>query len=342
MESGIISCGVYIPKLRIKREEYQRVWGYFSPRLVEEKSVADFDEDPITMGVEAASNALRNATVEASAIEAVYFASTSPPYAEKQNASTIATALGCRNNTATLDVTSSTRSGASALLSCLDFVGSGRGTRGLVIAADCPVGDPTAPIEHQLGAGAAAVIVGRERLGATVDGSASVVSEGLGERFRRDGSAFVTALDLGTYHDAILDHAVSSCMKSIMEKLGRTSRDYDWLVLQGLDGAKSLEISKRLGFEESKITPSLVSTKIGDVGAASSILALSKLLELAIPRQRGILCSYGPGAGAEAFSFAVEREMKPIAGAGYEDYLARKEYIDYATYLKLRRLLAKS
>lgn len=342
MQAGIVSCGIYIPRLRIKREEYQRVWGYFSPRGVEEKSVADFDEDSITMGVEAASNALRNAGVDASEMDAVYFASTSPPYAEKQNASTIATALGCRSDTATLDVTSSIRSGTSALMSCLDYASSGRGRTGLVVAADCPLGDPTAPLEHQLGAAAAAMIVGREKVGAVLDGSLSTTTESLGERFRRDGRSYVTTTDVAPYHEAKLGEVVTSCVKGIMERLHRSPNDYDWFVLQGLDDTKALELSKTLGFEESKITRSMVSSKIGDAGAASPLLALSRLLESALPKQLVILCSYGPGGGADALSLTVEREMKPTIGAGYDDYLARKEYIDYTTYLKVRRILGKS
>jgi len=341
MSTGIISCGVYIPRLRIKREEYQKAWGYFAPRGVEEKSVSDFDEDSVTMAVEAASNALRNAQAEPSKIDSLYFGSTSPEYAEKQNASTIATALGCRSNTVTLDVTSSTRCGTSALLSCMDFVASGRGKCGLVVASDCPLADPSGPIEHQFGAGAAALVIGNEQLGAVFDGSSSIVSESLGERFRRDGDKYVSALDLGRYHEVLSDEVVTSCTKDLLDKLGRSTKDYDWFLLQGLGDARALELSRKLGFEDKKINPSMFSAMIGDVGAASPFLALSKILESALPKQHVILCSYGPGGGADAVSFLVEREMKPTAGFGYEDYLARKEYVDYTTYLKLRKMFTK-
>jgi hydroxymethylglutaryl-CoA synthase len=341
LQAGIVGCGVYIPRLRIKREEYQRVWGY-SSRWVEEKSVADFDEDSITMGVEAASNALRNAKVDVSEIDAVYFASTSPPYAEKQNASTIAAALGCRSATATADITSSTKSGTSALLSCLDFVGSGRGRAGLAVAADCPLSAPTGALEHQLGAAGAAMIVGAERVGGLVEGSYSIVSESLGERFRRDGQSSVTSVDLGPYYERALEGVVTSCVRGMMEKSHRSPKDYDWLVLQGLHDGKALELSKKLGFEEGKMARGMICAKIGDVGAASPLLGLSKVLESALPKEVGILCSYGAGGGADTLSLAVEGEMKPANGYGYEDYLARKEYIDYTTYLKVRKTLGGS
>jgi len=337
LRNGIVSCGLYIPRLRIKREEYQRVWGYFSPRGVEEKAVADFDEDSITMGVEAASNALRNAGIDGTKIDAVYFASTSPPYAEKQNASTIASALGCRSNTATMDLTSSTKSGASALLSCLDLVGSGRGRTGLVVAADCSLGDPSTPIEHQFGAAAAATVVGSERVSALFDGCYSVTRENMGERFRRSGESYVRRIDLGAYHEAVVDEAVSSCVDGMMEKLSCSSRDYDFVVLQGIDDARALDLCKKLGFEDKKVMAGLISAKIGDTGAASPLLALSKILELASTGQRVLLCSYGPGAGADVISLVVEEQMRPATGIAYEDYLVKKQYADYTTYLKLRR-----
>jgi hydroxymethylglutaryl-CoA synthase len=318
------------------REEYLKTWGYFSPRGIEEKSVPDFDEDPITMSVEAASNALKNSGLEASEMDAVYFASTSPPYAEKQNASTIATALGCRSDTATLDVTCSTRAGVSALLGCLDFVGSERGKVGLVVAGDSPLGDPGAALEHQFGAGAAGMILGRRRAGASIDGSLSIMGESIGERFRRNGDSFVTRVDVGPYHEVMLDEVITSSVRGILGKLARSAKDYDWLVLQGVDDARALELSKRLGFDDTKMTRGTISARVGDTGAASPLLALARILESALPGQRVILCSYGPGSGADAVSFAIEKEMKPTAGLAYDDYLARKEYIDYTTYMKLR------
>jgi len=339
LPTGIVGCGVYVPRLRIKREEYQKAWGYFAPRWIDEKSVADFDEDGITMGVEASSNAFRNTGLNASHVDAVYFASTSPPYAEKQNASTVATALGCRNETATMDVTSSIKCGLSALLSGLDFVASGRGKTSLIVAADTPLGDPTGSLDHQLGAGAAALIVGRDMINGLFEGSFSVTSESIGERFRRDGHAFVATVDLGRYQETSSDDVIISCVKGLMQSLGRSPKKYDFLALHGVDPPRALELGKKLGFEDTKTTPSLVSGKVGDTGAASPLLALSKLLESSSFKQRMLVCGYGPGAGADALSIVVDGEMKPVPGVGFDDYLAKKDYLDYSAYLKIRRFL---
>ena len=337
MTVGIVGCGVYVPTQRIKREEYQKAWGYFAPRWLEEKTVADFDEDPITMAVEAAANALRSTSYAASLIDALYFASTSPPYAEKQNAVTVATALGCRNDTAALDISSSTRCGLSAVLSGLDYVESSRGKTCLVVASDAPFGDPSESFDHQLGAGAAALILGRGVTNGAVEGSYSVSIETLGERFRREGHRFTATMELGRYQDVASETAILSCLTGLMKKLGRSPRDYDFLAITGVDPNRGVELGKKLGFEETKMTPSLVLGKIGDAGAASSLLVISKLLEMASFKQRALLCSYGPGSGADALCVVVDGEMKATAGLSLDDYLARKRYVDYPTYLRVRR-----
>jgi hydroxymethylglutaryl-CoA synthase len=336
---GIVGCGVYVPRLRIKREEYQKAWGYFAPRWLEEKSVADFDEDAVTMAVEAGLNALRNTKYDASLIDALYFASTSAPYTEKQNATTVATALACRKDTTTLDVSSSTKCGVSALLSGLDYVGSSRGKTALVVASDCPSGDPIGPFDHQLGAGAAAVIVGRDLVNGLVEGSFSVTSESFGERFRGNGSRFVVGMDLGRYHEATSADAIVSCMKGLMQNMGRSPKDYDFFAILGVDHGRGVELAKKMGFQETKTSLSFSLAKIGDVGAASPLLVLSKLLESSSLKQRILLCSYGAGSGADALSLVVNEEMKTVPGLGLDDYLARKSYIDYPAYLRVRRFL---
>ena len=78
---------------------------------------------------------------------------------------------------------------------------------------------------------------------------------------------------------------------------------------------------------------------MGDAGTASwPLLALSKVLESSTFGQRVLLCSYGPGAGADALSVVADGEMKPAAGLGFDDHLARKEYVDYSTYLEASKI----
>ena len=53
---GVVSYGAYIPYHRMSRDELQRAWGGFA--MPGEKAVANFDEDSITMAVEAVQEVL--------------------------------------------------------------------------------------------------------------------------------------------------------------------------------------------------------------------------------------------------------------------------------------------
>ena len=65
-----------------------------------ERSVASFDEDTTTMGVEAARNALRNAQV---APTSILFATANPAYLDKTNATAIQAALDLPQETWAVD-----------------------------------------------------------------------------------------------------------------------------------------------------------------------------------------------------------------------------------------------
>ena len=84
---GIKSYGAYIPLHRLSRAEISRAWG--GPPLPGEKAVANYDEDSLTMAVAACRDCLRGA--DRTAVDGLYFASTTFPYREKQSAAVVAT-----------------------------------------------------------------------------------------------------------------------------------------------------------------------------------------------------------------------------------------------------------
>jgi len=89
---GIVGYGVSIPYARIKTEEIARAWEKpFNPGdslLVKEKAVPNFDEDAVTLSVEAATNAITRAKIKADEIGAVFVGSESHPYAVKPSGTT--------------------------------------------------------------------------------------------------------------------------------------------------------------------------------------------------------------------------------------------------------------
>jgi len=85
---GITAYSVYVPRCRLDRSLIARAWG--TAQAAGEIAVANYDEDALTMATDAALAYAPDA--EAAAVDALYFASTSAPYREKQVASVIATA----------------------------------------------------------------------------------------------------------------------------------------------------------------------------------------------------------------------------------------------------------
>ena len=79
--SGITRYGSYLPYFRLQRAAIGAGRG--------ERSVASYDEDAVSMSVEAARDAGRGGAE----IDTLIFATTSPPYAEKLNAATLQAAL---------------------------------------------------------------------------------------------------------------------------------------------------------------------------------------------------------------------------------------------------------
>ena len=89
-----------------------------------ERAIANFDEDSLTMAVNASVDALGDRDPQS--LAGVFFASTTSPYREKQAAVTVATVLEAGPEIRTIDFTDSLRAGTSALLTALDLVPPGK------------------------------------------------------------------------------------------------------------------------------------------------------------------------------------------------------------------------
>src|SRR5205807_1250493 len=118
MTAGIVAFGAYIPRLRLARRAIAEANAWFNPALKAqakgERAICNWDEDAVTMAVEAARDAL--AERDRGTIGALHFASTSFPFADRLNAGIVAEALNLNKEVAALDVAASQRAGSSALI----------------------------------------------------------------------------------------------------------------------------------------------------------------------------------------------------------------------------------
>src|SRR5262245_54850088 len=128
--AGIARWAAHLPAWRLDRALVGAAWD--TPPLPGCRAVCAADEDALTLGVEAALGCVGDAAPD---VDAVFFASTTAPYVEKQGAATIAAVLD-RSEAITADVGGSLRAGTTALRMALAAVEAGEARRALVVASD--------------------------------------------------------------------------------------------------------------------------------------------------------------------------------------------------------------
>jgi 3-hydroxy-3-methylglutaryl CoA synthase len=157
---GIRSFGGYIPRLRLSRKAIVDANGWFNAGLKgyakAERAICNWDEDALTMAVEAARDCLGDGPREG--CRALFLASTTLPYDDRQNAGIVAQALRLGGNLNTMDVTASQRAGTTGLIAALDAVAA-RGGPVLFLAAEKRRTPAASPQELLYGDGAAALLL---------------------------------------------------------------------------------------------------------------------------------------------------------------------------------------
>jgi 3-hydroxy-3-methylglutaryl CoA synthase len=300
MDVGLISYGAYVPTYRLDRKVIAAAWAR-NP-ISGERTVANNDEDSITMAVEATRNCLRNATVPGSNIDGLYFASTTAPYAEKMSAVLISTALDMRRDIATADFAQSLRAGSGALRMALDTVRSGSAKKMLVAATDCRLGYPKSDQEQDFGDGSAALLVGsgKENLIATYEGGFSLSNEMM-DVWRNPEDRYVKTWEnrfiITEGYARLLEQAVSGLMKQCNLK----KEDVRKIILPSPDSRSYRQVAQKLGFDLKTQVQDPLMQNVGFCGTAQPLLLLSSALEEANPGDLILVASYGDGADAMLF-----------------------------------------
>ncbi|MFA7270454.1 MAG: 3-oxoacyl-[acyl-carrier-protein] synthase III C-terminal domain-containing protein [Sterolibacterium sp.] len=286
------------------------------------------------MGVEAAVDCL--AGIDRSKIDALYFASTTAPYKEKQTASLLAAAVDLPENIATADFGNTLRAGTNALLAAFNAVKAGAAKSVLVVAADCRLGYPRSDQEQSFGDAAAAVLVSSEGEGATLAASFSFC-DALMDVWRKADDTYVQSWEDRWVQTECCMPAMDRALKTALERAGITVKDIDRLVLSGGSSATQSRVFKGLGLPAEKCQDNFAKT-IGDTGAAHALLGLSAALQ-ATPKG-GIVTVVSYADGADALVLRAG-EMRQAAGQrGVQGFLSSKQMLSiYQRYLSARELV---
>jgi hydroxymethylglutaryl-CoA synthase len=335
---GIIGYGAYIPRYRIAAKEIARIWTDGQGGVpVEAKSVPGPDEDTITMSIEAARNALARAGVPGERLSAVWVGSESHPYSVKPSGTLVAEALGAQPWVSAADWEFACKAGSEALTAGMGMVGSGMAEYVLAIGADTAQARPGDALEYTASAGAAALLIGpADEALATIDATISYVTD-TPDFFRRADRPYPVHGNRFTGEPAYF-HQIQSAARRLLHDLGRAPQDYTYAVFHQPNAKFPQAVAKRLGFSDAQIAPGLLSPQIGNTYSAAALAGLCAVLDVAQPGDTIFVTTYGSGAGSDAYSLTVgemideRRRRAPLTGA----YLNRKQFIDYAQYVKWR------
>lgn len=333
MTAGIVSYGAYIPIYRLSQAELAKVWG--GRERPGEKAVANVDEDSITMAVEAALDCIGN--MDRNLIDRVYFASTTAPYTEKQNASLVAAALDLRNDIMTLDSANSLRGGTIALQAALDAVNAGSAKKVLVVASDCRVPPPDSAFESVLGDGAAAFLIGDSDIIAEIEGSYMTSSENLSV-WRRRSDTYVQTWEDRFIKEAIYTPQLEDAVSGLLKKYNVNLADFAKVAFYGSNAREHVASARALKLDKTQVQNPLFD-KVGNTGSAFVPMMLVGALEEAKPGDKILTVNFSDGADAYA--------LKTTAGIeGAKDKRGIKRHLDsklmlpnYGRYIHYRDLM---
>jgi 3-hydroxy-3-methylglutaryl CoA synthase len=330
---GITGYSVYLPRYRLARELIAGAWGSSQPPG--EIAVGNYDEDALTMAAEAAVACMAD---DIAALDGLYFASTSAPYAEKQVASMIATACDLPRRSQTADFAGSARAGVSAVIAAMNAVRAGALGHVLVTAADARLAAPESELEGLLGDGAAAITVGREGIIAEIVRTASV-SEEFTHIWRTDGERFLQAFPgrfSNTYGYA---SDVAEVISHLLEAEGLDAKAIAKVAIASPDIRAAADLAKKLGFDPKGqlVAPAIGS--IGSAGTADPLLALAAALDTASAGDRIVVAGYGEGADAVLLRATGDLPKRRAARSWKQALEAKLNLPSYAKYLKLRRVI---
>lgn len=284
---GIISYGAYLPHRRLDRSTIAAVAGTGGGKGT--RTVASYDEDTTTLGVEAARRALRATTVRP---RALWFSTVAPAYADKTNATAIHAALRLPADVLAADVNGAVRSGVAALKAAL----SG-GPADLVVTADIRTGLPGSADEAQGGDAGAALLVGDDTDGpviAEVLGAGTVTDEFL-DRWRTPGDDRSKQWEEKFGETRYLPLA-KTAYAAALAAAGIDADRVDRVVVAGTHGRANKAAAKKLGLGD-KVVDDLAAT-VGSTGAAQPALLLASALDTAGPGQVIVLLTLADGADA--------------------------------------------
>jgi 3-hydroxy-3-methylglutaryl CoA synthase/uncharacterized OB-fold protein len=330
--SGIVGYGAYLPHFRLQRGAVGETLGSGGGRG--SRAVASHDEDATSMAVEAGRVALRSTpgVVPAS----VLFATTSPPYLDKTNATAIRAALGFDHAGGAYDMVGSVRSAVGAL-----HAAAGTSEPTLVVAGDVRTGLPGGADEVAGGDGASALLFGADGVIAEILATAAASEEFL-DRWRVPGEPASRRWE-ERFAEGPYVVLAEAAMNDALKRAGVNTADLDHVIVTGVHARAVRRVAKGIGARAEALVDDLSAT-VGNTGAAHPGLLLASVLDHATPGALIALVLLADGADALVLrttdTISEHRAQRGVPTVA-EAVAAGDDSLAYATFLTWRGMLQR-
>jgi 3-hydroxy-3-methylglutaryl CoA synthase len=281
---GIITWGTYLPYRRLDKSSIAPFVGQGGGKGT--RTVASFDEDPTTMAVEAARSALRGRNLTP---QQLLFATVSPSYADKTNATVVHAALRMDDSVTALDLGASVRSAVGGLV-----MAARSGVTTLVTSADIRTGLAGSAEEANGGDAGAAFVLGDSSAGpvaAEILAVASATEEFI-DRWRAPGTVRTKVWD-EKFSEVTYTPLAKAAWKQALADAKVSADDVAMIAVASPHARVASSVAAKLGV--AKVVGDIVPT-VGNTGAAHPGLLLASLLENSEPNQVIALVSLTDGA----------------------------------------------
>jgi 3-hydroxy-3-methylglutaryl CoA synthase/uncharacterized OB-fold protein len=327
MPRGIETWGAYVPWHRLRHDVIAQALGSGGGKG--SRSVASFDEDSTTMGVEAARLAL-SAAGPFDERSSVVLSTTAPAYGDKTNATTVHAALGLAPDVAAYDALGSARSGVGALRMAL-----AQGSRSLVVAADVRTGLPGSADERSSGDAAAAFVVSDgPDVAAELIGVGSASAEFL-DRWRTPGEVASRVWE-ERFSEGPLLHLSDSAWSSALKSAALDDSAVGAVAVVGPNARAVAGVRKRRAWPERLVADE---PGTGWTGAAHAGLALAGLLDSGSPGDVIAVQSVVDGSDVLVFRLTDALADKRPPASLSEQLAVANDSLNYMRFLSWRGLL---
>ena len=251
----------------------------------------------------------------------------------------MAEAIGATPDCHCADFEFACKAGSEGMFVAFGLVKAGLIKYGLGIGADTSQGAPGDALEYSAAAGAAAFIMGadEDKLIATIDETYSWMTD-TPDFWRREHKFYPEHGGRFTGEPAYF-RTTMGAVNGILEKAGMKPGDFKYAVFHQPNGKFPMRVGKMLGFTREQIEVGRVVPMLGNTYSGASPIGLTAILDVAEPGDRVLMCSYGSGAGSDAFIYTVTerinevRDLAPKTRWMLEENI---EYVEYGEYAKHR------